>query len=122
MISITLIHTLWLSGRVDLGVVIGELCVLWLFLGPIYNSALARLLASQFLLFIGFISYPLYLIHQNIVTGLAIKMFSYFPALPSVVYPLPFILLVIALATVVASAEPRIRQLLKHLIPARFLR
>jgi len=62
------------------------------------------------LLFFGFISYPLYLIHQNIVTGLAIKIYNYQVDLPAPFFPLFSLLPVIAISFLIARNEPKLRE------------
>ena len=68
----------------------------------------------------GYISYPLFLIHQNIVTGLAIKFHTIYPNLPSFVYPIPFILIVMFVSNLIANLEPKFKKLLKNIFPKRF--
>ena len=79
-----------------------------------------ELLSSDKLLFMGYISYPLFLIHQNIVTGLAIKFHTIYPNLPSFVYPIPFILIVMFVSNLIANLEPKFKKLLKNIFPKRF--
>lgn len=118
----TLTQTLVLSGEFSVALMSGEIVVLLLFLLPIYNHTLARALACRFLLYFGFISYPLYLIHQNLITGLAIKLHAAGISLPALFYPAPFILLAILLATIMARSEPMLRQQVKRVLPAWLLR
>lgn len=80
-----------------------------LFLMPLFLAWIRSILSSKLLLFFGFISYPLYLVHQNIVIGLAIKLHNAFPSVPAFLYPLPFIILVIFIAFIIAKLEPLLK-------------
>ncbi len=88
-----------------------------LFLIPLFSDYVRKILSVKLILFFGYISYPLYLIHQNIVTGLAIKLHGYYPDLPAYLYPLPFIALVIIGAYGIVRIEPYGKRALKKLFP-----
>lgn len=91
-----------------------------IFIIPLFFEKLRYYLSSKWLLFIGYISYPLFLIHQNIVTGLAIKLHGFFPNLPAFIYPIPWILLVIFISYLIANLEPNLKKYLKNLFPKVF--
>ena len=103
------------GGGID--ILIASAVTALLFITPLFNKNLKSILSSKVLIFFGFISYPLYLIHQNLVTGLAIKLHNSGLELPSFVYPLPFIVLVILVAFLMAQLEPSIKTLLLKIIP-----
>jgi peptidoglycan/LPS O-acetylase OafA/YrhL len=90
-----------------------------LFLIPIFIVSVRNILSSKLLVFFGFISYPLYLIHQNTVTGLAIKLHTILPNLPSYLYPIPFLMLVILIAYILAKLEPSLKLVFKRFIPSK---
>jgi peptidoglycan/LPS O-acetylase OafA/YrhL len=92
-----------------------------LFLCPLFVTSVRNILSSSLLLFFGFISYPLYLIHQNIVTGLAIKLHNLLPSLPPYIYPVPFIILVVLVAFILAKLEPSLKFAIERFVPIRFL-
>lgn len=85
-----------------------------LFILPLALVQVRALLANKLFLFFGYISYPLYLIHQNLVTGLAIKLHEGYPDLAPYLYPLPFIALVISISFVIAKIEPVLKQGIKN--------
>ena len=68
-------------------------------------------------LFFGYISYPLYLIHQNLITGLSIKLHQAGIMLPSYIYPIPFLILVVFLSYCIVKIEPMIKTKIKFIIP-----
>lgn len=81
------------------------------FLMPVFYSNFRVFLSSKFFLFFGFISYPLYLFHQNFVTGMALKMHAYYPNLPSFLYPIPFILIASLISYYIAKNENIIKNI-----------
>jgi len=91
-----------------------------IFLLPLFFVGLRRFLTSKTLLFFGFISYPLYLIHQNLVTGLAIMFHGFAPGLPPYLYPVPFLILVIFLALSIAKIEPFLKNVFRGWVPRQF--
>jgi len=71
---------------------------------------LRSLLASKGLLWLGFVSYPLYLMHENALIACIIKLGRAAPWLPPVLLPLAPVLALLALAWLVARyGEPRVR-------------
>ena len=104
------------EGRIH-GFYLASLVTASLFIIPLVSIRFQSVLSSPILLFMGFISYPLYLLHQNIVTGLAIKLHGFYPELASPLYPIPFIILVIVGAYLLAKLEPKIRHILKSIVP-----
>lgn len=92
-----------------------------IFVAPLFFNKVKELLSSQKLLFVGYISYPLFLIHQNIVTGMAIQLHAIYPNLPTFVYPIPFILIVFLISNIIANIEPKFKKILKNIFPNKFL-
>jgi len=105
----------------DLGLLVASTATAALFVVPMFSELARRFLASRFLCFLGFISYPLYLVHQNLVTGLAIKLHGYLPGYPGYLYPLPFIVGVVVFAYFLASSEPHMKRALAWFFPAKIL-
>lgn len=102
-------------------VMMRTLVVFWtaifLFILPIFSDKTQQFLSNNTFKFFGFISYPLFLVHENLVTGLAIQLHQSGVQLPSFCYPLPFILLVMGLSYIVALLEPNIRQMIIRWVP-----
>jgi peptidoglycan/LPS O-acetylase OafA/YrhL len=57
-----------------------------------------RLLQNRLLIFIGFVSYPLYLLHENMMISMSIDMSENFQRLPMLIPPLIAIAVVIAIS------------------------
>lgn len=75
-----------------------------------------RVLASKVIVFLGFISYPLYLMHENAMVGLSVKLAKHWPQiLPSLVPLLALIPVVVVSWAVAKYGEPRIRAMLAHI-------
>jgi len=70
---------------------------------------LRRFLENRVFIFYGIISYPLYLIHENMMISMIIKYSSFFPYVPSIVYPFIALVFVSALSFCVVGVESKIR-------------
>jgi peptidoglycan/LPS O-acetylase OafA/YrhL len=82
-----------------------------IFVAALFSERVAAVFASPILVFGGFISYPLYLIHQNASVALTIKLHSYAPSIPGMLTPLPPMVAMTVLAYVIAKyGEPTIRR------------
>ncbi len=76
---------------------------------PFVYPSIRRFLESKTLLFFGFVSYPLYLLHQNLVTGMIIEFYNLGLRLPSFLFPLIFLVPIIFVSFFIAKLEPTIR-------------
>lgn len=93
-----------------------------LFLLPVAGvTFLQRALSLKPLIFLGAISYPLYLIHQNVVTGLSNTLFLAAPNIPPALLPIIPIFLVISVAYGVSKLEAPTRNLILRFIPQKLL-
>lgn len=82
-----------------------------LFLSAARIPLLSRILSSRPLLFIGFISYPLYLLHEGILVRVTLLLGRHYPgAFPQFLMPIPAIMLAMAIAWGVAFLEPVLRK------------
>lgn len=81
------------------------------FLASIFSTRLQRLLSSRALLFFGLISYPLYLIHENMMISMIIKLDSAAPFIPAILLPaLPLALLSVLAYLITLHVEPPARK------------
>jgi peptidoglycan/LPS O-acetylase OafA/YrhL len=116
----------WLIGGLGISLVsagvmiepsskIAAIAVIALFAGSLVSRTVQLLLSAKWLLFVGFISYPLYLLHENLLVAGMIKLAVAAPGLPSLLYPVLPALGLIGLAWIVASyLEPRVKHALQE--------
>lgn len=91
------------------------LAVVALFGAAMVFPMVQRILSNRVLLFFGFISYPLYLLHENAMISLVIQIRQWVPEEPMVLLPiLPLLLLSAVAAFVAARAEPAMTRVLKQ--------
>lgn len=67
------------------------------------NTLIQCLLSTKFLLFFGMISYPLYLMHENMMVSMIISLYKIAPMVPSIFLPAIPILVISCLAFIIAS-------------------
>lgn len=108
-------HHAYYLDKNDIATLITGITLLGLFYAPFYITPIKRILCHPALLYMGFISYPLYLLHQNFTTGSAIKLYNAYNALPGFMYPAIFICVSIVLAWAAAQLEPKIKTLLRNI-------
>jgi peptidoglycan/LPS O-acetylase OafA/YrhL len=86
---------------------LGSFLIVAAFVGSISSKRLGSIVANPILLFFGFISYPLYLLHENAMVAMTIKVGTAFPGMPGISMPLGPILIVIGIAWIVAAFGER---------------
>ena len=88
--------------------------IYFLFILAFYKP-IAKIYTSRFLVFIGFISYVLYLIHENAMVALTIKTHRYFESLPGMLTPLPGLVLLSLVAWIITRfLEPNLKGWIKR--------
>lgn len=92
----------WEALGFDLEVITGSLIVSALFALSFKSITLQKLLQSRVLIFFGFVSYTLYLIHENMTTSMIVKMADFSPWLHPFLYPYLPTMLVVAVAYLIA--------------------
>ncbi len=101
------------NGLFRFGIVdrIGLLSVVIIFALAIGFQTIQRLFSNRVFLFFGFISYPFYLIHNNILVGLEGELAKHLPNTLQVLSPLPpTILLVLGSWLIAQYVEPSLRR------------
>jgi peptidoglycan/LPS O-acetylase OafA/YrhL len=84
--------------------------VVMIFTSAILSKRMQSFLTSPYLLMLGFASYPLYLLHENMMVSLIVKIGDFVPWMPAILLPVLPMSIVIALGWMVAKlAEPWIR-------------
>jgi peptidoglycan/LPS O-acetylase OafA/YrhL len=99
---------------------IANMCLTLLFPITMASSSVRYLIANKVLVFIGYISYPLYLLHQNLMVAMTVKIGRAFPAMPDLLMPVLPICVVGFLAWIVTwYFEPAIKTFLDRFLRAR---
>jgi len=114
-LSMSLISALFLHRGILATLVAVIMSLFFLFV--MISQHLQSIISSRFLLFLGFISYPLYLIHENMMISLIIKFGRWMPWMPGFILPIVPIVIVISIGWILAKyAEPRFRGLLRGIL------
>ena len=91
----------------DAEVIAGSIFISALFALSFKSNLLQKILQNKGLVFIGFISYPLYLIHENATTSMIVKMADFAPWLHPFLTPyLPMIMVVFVAYIIARYLEP----------------
>lgn len=87
---------------------VAAMTIVALFTAAVAFQPLQRLLANPVTVFVGFISYPLYLLHQNILVALTVDIASVLPWVPLGLTPVLAVLPIIGVAWLIATmVEPK---------------
>lgn len=101
----------------DLYLVIYIIIILSLFFIPICFEKCRTITNNKFFLFFGFISYPLYLIHENALISLIIKLNKIAPLIPDFLLPvLPILFLCIIAYFIAKKGEPLLKKFIQKII------
>lgn len=89
--------------------------LLGVFISTIHFEKLKKIFADKIFLFFGFISYPLYLIHENAMVSIIIKGDKYLSFLPHFLLPIIAIAILAGVAYLIAKTiEPFVRKLIDN--------
>ena len=100
-------------GGSRLGAGLGGVLITLLFAYSLRSAWLQRILTSRMLLFLGFVSYPLYLLHENAMVAMTAMLGRAYPAMPKLSMPLAPIILLCIVSFLIARFEPQLRDLLR---------
>ncbi|WP_158971672.1 acyltransferase [Paraglaciecola sp. L3A3] len=101
--------------NIDIGAIIYAVITSLIFALSFKIQALRTALSFKIFTFLGFISYPLYLIHENASISMIIAIGRAHPDLPNYLHPLLPIVIVILTAYVITKwLEPKLRIVLNH--------
>lgn len=108
-LSILSIH-----DKADFGMVVYLITLVVLFISVFLFPSVQKIFASKFLVFIGYISYPLYLIHENMLISLVIKINKSFPSIPDLFLPVISSLFLVLISYIISKyMEPIAQKFLK---------
>ena len=101
----------------DLTLLIYLIVVTLVFFAALFWEKFGAIFCTRFFTFIGFISYPLYLLHENMLIASIIKIHKYLPQIPYFLLPILSSIFIIAIAYIVAKyLEPILQKQLKKII------
>ena len=104
------------TDRNDIGVFFACTLVFCIFYTSLFHEKLSKLLNSKIFIFFGFISYPLYLIHQNAMISLTIKTHHQLKWLNGILTPIPGLLAIILISYAIAKyGEPILKEKISRL-------
>ena len=86
----------------SLGTLIAILCISIFFSLSLVNRSIQELLSNKILLFFGYVSYPLYLLHENMMISLTIKYSTTLPDSINFLLPVFAIALISGVAFIIA--------------------
>jgi peptidoglycan/LPS O-acetylase OafA/YrhL len=75
-------------GIRNVGVKVPAALIAIVFVGTLLSDRMRLALSHRAFLFLGYISYPLYLVHENMMVALIVKIGKFIPALPAILMPL----------------------------------
>ena len=91
--------------------------LIFIFAYSLISPALQRFLSSKFLLLMGFISYPFYLIHENAMISMIHQLHQHNGWIPNLLLPILPIFVITIVAWIIAKyLEPITRKLIKQLL------
>lgn len=94
-----------------------SICIVMIFIAPLFNCLIEKVLSNRVLVFFGFISYPLYLLHEDAVVALVIKLGNYQNFIPTVALPVIPISVVVLVAYIIARCiEPAAKNMLSEML------
>jgi peptidoglycan/LPS O-acetylase OafA/YrhL len=107
---VILLTTLALTFGKNIGAILFGFSIYTIFLGCILIDSISRFASNKVFLFFGFVSYPLYLIHENAMVSLTIKIHATEKWLPSILTPIPGLVVIVFIAYLITLyAEPFIK-------------
>jgi peptidoglycan/LPS O-acetylase OafA/YrhL len=101
--------------------IISVLILSGLFATSLRVVTIQRILATKILVFFGFISYPLYLLHENALVSMIVKSPSYFPWMNPFFYPvIPISILSLTSFLIAKRYEEKVRNKIEFVRKLKF--
>ncbi len=107
----------FIMGSNDIMEIVCLIIIIMLFMLPICFEKIRFLYSNKFLLLIGFVSYPLYLIHSNATMALTIKLHNNFSVIAKILLPFIPMGIMILIAYIIAKfIEPNLKDFIQRII------
>ncbi len=112
-LCVALISARSLGGFLSMSMIFASVLVL-IFAISLFNQTAQKILSNKLLGFVGFISYPLYLVHENALVSMIVQLHHSFNWIPGILLPVLPILGIILVSWLIARyLEPSLRKLIK---------
>ncbi len=103
-----------INGVMSLNMIVTSLMVMVLAVA-VYGDRVKKILENKCLIWLGFISYPLYLIHDSTLVSMTVQLHQAAAWVPMYLLPiLPLLLLMLIAWAIAQYLEPNLRALIKH--------
>jgi len=103
------------EGGFDWGKLFAGSVISIVFAASVVFDFMKNILSRKFILFFGAIIYPFYLIHENLMVSIIIKLKGYLEWLPVIFFPLPAIIFIVVVACLIQKyCEPLLMQFFKN--------
>ncbi|WP_136805346.1 acyltransferase family protein [Desulfosediminicola flagellatus] len=116
-LTVSIFSSIFVKSGFEITPIVGALVILLFFAGAIRWECLQRVFDNKIFIFFGFISYPLYLIHENAMISMITGVHGSFPSVPRLCLPLlPFILVAAVSYGIVKMLQPKCRGFINRTI------
>jgi peptidoglycan/LPS O-acetylase OafA/YrhL len=116
-IILSLISSVVIRNKIDFNITLVAFFVSLIFALSFKFRRFQSFLENKFLLLFGFVSYPLYLIHENLIISMIVKMSKHFPLIITFFYPIMSIFILLNITYFISYyLEPRFRNIINKLI------
>jgi peptidoglycan/LPS O-acetylase OafA/YrhL len=89
--------------------------IVFTFAFSMFKPSVQKVLSNKFLVFVGFISYPLYLVHENATISMINQIHDTYPTVPGYLLPIVPTIIVTVVAWIIAKyLEPLTRKYIKQ--------
>jgi len=113
-VLMALVSAVFVSNNFHRASIIAACAVAIFFTASVYLNGLQKVLCNRILLYFGFVSYPLYLLHENMMISMIVKLGAYFPEQLYFALPVVPVALISGLAYLVARyLEAPLKMLLR---------
>lgn len=120
-LGVMTVSAIAVSERLAVSEICAALMVSSLFAISLKSAFFQRLLTCKIFIFFGFISYPLYLIHENAMISLIVKSSLYLPAVNMFFYPFIGLAILSGISFFIAKeCEPRARRFIHGVVQSKY--
>lgn len=115
-VLLALVAARCLGGVMSMSMVVATTIVL-IFAFSMINITVQKVLSTKVLVFFGFISYPLYLVHEQAMVSMINQLHNLNVTIPSYLLPIaPFIIIIVVAWIIARHIEPEARKRIKQIL------